>query len=104
MTDIFDIRSPAAWTYEATASTALSGTALSRSASGLGVQYAKGPVVKPKHDAQWWAQRTAGFDFSDADRVPPAKFNRVLWSGLMNKPYPAALSHSAAAAKTDNDD
>ena len=32
----------------------------------------------------------AGFDFSEADQVPPAQFNRVLWTGLMgNKPYPA---------------
>jgi hypothetical protein len=26
---------------------------------------------------------TAGFDFSEADQVPPAQFNRVLWTGLM---------------------
>ena len=29
-----------------------------------------------------WAKLTAGFDFSDADRVPPGKFNRVLWAAL----------------------
>ena len=33
---------------------------------------------------------TAGFDFSEADQVPTAQFNRVLWTGLMgNKAYPA---------------
>ena len=33
---------------------------------------------------------TAGFDFSQADQVPPAQFNRVLCAGLMgSKPYPA---------------
>src|SRR5205085_2807282 len=39
----------------------------------------RGADVKPKHDAQYWAKATAGFDFSDADRVSPYKFNRVLW-------------------------
>jgi len=41
-------------------------------------------------DAAYWAKATAGFDFSDADRVPPDKFNRILWKGLMGgKRYPA---------------
>jgi len=32
---------------------------------------------------------TVGFDFSEADQVPPALFNRVLWTGLMgDRPYP----------------
>jgi len=51
--------------------------------------------VKPKHDAGYWARATRGFDFSDADRVPPAKFNRVL-RGLMGaKPYPALAGGEA---------
>ena len=30
-------------------------------------------------------------DFSDADRVDSAAFNRILWKGMMgSKPYPAA--------------
>jgi hypothetical protein len=30
-------------------------------------------------------------DFTDADLVDPAAFNRILWKGMMgNKPYPAA--------------
>jgi hypothetical protein len=30
-------------------------------------------------------------DFTDADRVDGALFNRILWKGLMgDKPYPAA--------------
>ena len=33
--------------------------------------------------------KAVGFDFSEADQVPPAQFNRVLWTGLMgSKPYP----------------
>ena len=62
-----------------------------------------GPNIKPKHDAEYWAKVTAGFDFSEADQVPPAQFNRVLWTGLMgSKPYPALRGQ--AAGKKDDDD
>jgi len=41
-----------------------------------------------------------GMDFSDADLVDPAEFNRILWKGMMgNKPYPPGL---AAPAKDDD--
>ena len=60
------------------------------------------PVVRPKHDAKYWAKLTAGFDFSDADRVPPAKFNRVLWKGLMGgKPYPVRGGTPVAVMSDD---
>ena len=92
MTDVFDLRSSGRWSYVAEASTVLSGTALARAPGGLGARFAKGVAVAPKHDARYWARVTAGFDFSDADRVPPARFNRVLWTGLMGgRPYPAAV-------------
>ena len=46
-------------------------------------------MITPQHDAAYWDAVTAGFDFSEADQVPPAPFNRVLWTGLMgDKPYP----------------
>jgi len=100
MTELFDIRSSGAWSYVAEASTVLAGTAIARAPGGLGVKYAKGPVVKPKHDARYWARHTAGFDFSDADRVPPGRFNRVVWKGLMGrKPYPGPVGRQLA----DND-
>jgi hypothetical protein len=102
MADVFDISSPATWSYSAEASTVLQGTALAQAARSLGVRFAQGEVVKPKHDAQYWARLTAGFDFSDADRVPPIKFNRVLWNGLMGgKPYPAILNHQVAPKSDD---
>jgi YVTN family beta-propeller protein len=89
MTDVFDITSSGAWSYSADASTVLGGTALSMAPGGLGVKYAEGPVVKPKHDAKYWARATRGMDFSEADHVPVAKFNRILWKGLKGgKPYP----------------
>jgi hypothetical protein len=54
-------------------------------------------------DAEYWAKVTAGFDFSEADQVPTAQFNRVLWTGLMGStPYPA-LRGQAAGTKDDDD-
>src|SRR5262249_25481091 len=90
MTDVFDIHSSGRWSYVATASTLLQGTGVNPQRDNLHVQYGRGPVVKPKHDATYWAKATEPFDFSDADRVPPARFNRVIWKGMMGrKPYPA---------------
>lgn len=97
MTDVFDIESSGKWSYDAQASTVLKGTALAQAPGGLGVRYAQGPDVAPRHDARYWAKVTHGFDFSDADRVPPARFNRVLWDGLMGgKPYPGAAGRPVA--------
>ena len=82
----------------------LATTTLARAPGGLGVKYASGPMVRPKHSARYWAKVTAGFDFSDADRVPPARFNRVLWRGLKGgKPYPASISARQVAMNADND-
>jgi YVTN family beta-propeller protein len=106
MSDAFDIHSSGDWSYTATASTVLSTTTVASGPGGLnGVKYARGPVVKPKHDARYWAKRTAGFDFSDADRVPPGKFNRVIWKGIKGgKPYPATMgAHRAGRALADAD-
>jgi YVTN family beta-propeller protein len=89
MTDVFDIGSSAAWSYTPVESTVLQGTALALAPSATSLRYARGQVVKPKHSAAYWAKVTEGMDFSDADRLP-ARFNRVIWDGLMGgKPYPA---------------
>jgi YVTN family beta-propeller protein len=94
MADVFDTDSTGKWTFMATASTVLNTTQLQLQVASLdrsnGVRYAQGPMVKPQHDAAYWDKVTKGFDFSDADQVPPEQFNRVLWKGLMgDKPYPA---------------
>jgi len=97
MAEVFDIRSSGAWSYAAEASTVLAGTAIAQASGGLGVKFARGPMVKPKHDARYWAKHTAGLDFSDADRVPPGRFNRIVWRGLMaGKPYPARVGRRVA--------
>jgi hypothetical protein len=66
------------------------------------VKFAAGPAITPRHDAAYWDAVTAGFDFSQADQVPPARFNRVLWNGLMDgKPYPE-LRRQTADTKIGN--
>jgi hypothetical protein len=90
MADVFDIRSNGRWSYAAEASTVLATTTVALAETRNGVRFAAGPTITPQHDAAYWDAVTAGFDFSDADQVPPAQFNRVLWAGLMgSKPYPA---------------
>src|SRR5262249_9898205 len=90
MTDVFDMGSSSRWSFTAEASTILQKTNLAAEVGTLGLKYVRGPVIKPKHDANYEAKVTAKFDFSDADRVPPDQFNRVIWKGLMGrKPYPA---------------
>ncbi len=103
MADVFDINASPAWSYSAVASTVLQSTDLAAETSGgLGVPFARGAVIRPKHDAKYWARVTAGFDFSDADRVPPAKFNRVLWNGLMGgKAYPGLVGTAVAGVSDD---
>ncbi|HLK41645.1 MAG TPA: beta-propeller fold lactonase family protein, partial [Polyangiaceae bacterium] len=100
MTDVFDVNASPAWTYSAVASTVLQSTTLDQTPGGLGAPFARGAVIRPKHDAAYWAKLTAGFDFSDADHLPPGKFNRIIWQGMMgNKPYPARAAQSPAADK-----
>jgi hypothetical protein len=105
MTAVFDTRQFPAWTFTATASTLLAPVAnlLNLAQNDQPVRYAKGPIVKLRHDAAYWDKAMAGFDFSQADRVPVARFNRVLWKGMMgSKPYPKLAFDRHH--KVDNDD
>jgi YVTN family beta-propeller protein len=98
MADVFDISASGAWTFDSVASTVLATTTLS--AADIGTRYAAGPRIVPKHDAAYWDQVTRGFDFSDADRVPPALYNKVLWTGLKDgKPYPSLPSGKLSSPK-----
>ena len=102
MSDLFDIKSSGKWTYSAEASTVLATTSVSTSAGRSGIRFAAGPTIRPQHDAAYWDGVTVGFDFSQADQVPPALFNKVLWDGLMGKrPYPALKGQQSA--KRDED-
>jgi len=102
MADVFDVHSSGKWAYTAEASTVLATTTLALADGKKVVKFAAGPVITPKHDAAYWDDVTAGFDFSEADQVPPAQFNRVLWNGLMGgTPYPALRGQPS---KTKGDD
>jgi hypothetical protein len=107
MADVFDVDSLPAWSYSPVASTVLKSTTLDGGTGSIeGVPFARGANVRPKHGAQYWASRTAGLDFSDADRLPTGRFNKVIWDGLMGgKPYPVRLGAGArAAAENKSDD
>ena len=102
MADVFDVNASGSWTYTSVASTVLRSTTLSLAQDDMPVKFAEGPVVKPRHNAAYWARVTAGFDFSQADQVPTAQFNKVLWRGMKgNLPYPAIRG---AVAPHDDDD
>jgi YVTN family beta-propeller protein len=102
MAEVFDIGSSGKWTYVAEASTVLSSTQLAQAPNGLGVKFAAGPEIKPRHDAAYWAQVTAGFNFDEADQVPVAQFNQILWAGLMgNTPYPALRGQTPSTKDDD---
>jgi hypothetical protein len=85
MADIFNT-TPSTWTFTATPSAYLYNTSLPMPPKAAGLR-----VPKSTHNAKYWARVTKGLDFSDADRVDPAVYNRILWKGMMgNRPYPAS--------------
>jgi DNA-binding beta-propeller fold protein YncE len=88
MADVFDITSSGSWTFNAMASTLLKLTTLGLSPEK--VKFASGPNLKPTHDAQYWAAKTRGFDFSAEDRVPAELYNKILWVGLKGTAAPSA--------------
>jgi hypothetical protein len=84
MADIFNT-APSNWSFTATPSAYLYNTSLPLPPQAAGLI-----VPKSTHSAKYWAQVTKGMDFSDADRIDFAVYNRILWKGMMgNKPYPA---------------
>ncbi len=51
-------------------------------------------AMNSKHDGEWWAIATKGFNFKVEDKVDPAAFNRIVWAGIKGEdtPYPEARS------------
>src|SRR5258708_40025095 len=47
--------------------------------------------AKPRHDAAYWAAKTARVNFDRADQVDAPTYNLILWQGLVgeNVAYPA---------------
>jgi hypothetical protein len=87
MADIFDT-TPSPWSFTATPAPILYRTTLPLPSKAAGLI-----VPKPTHDAEYWARVTEGMDFTVEDRFDFARYNRILWTGLMgNTPYPAAAT------------
>jgi YVTN family beta-propeller protein len=102
MADAFDTKSSGKWTFKAVASTLLKSTTLGLDPTK--VEFAHGPDLKPTHDAQYWAGKTRGFDFSSEDRVPAELYNKILWEGLKGTPAPVAKTRfSKVEADEDKD-
>ncbi len=55
-------------------------------------------VAQPRHDAQYWAEKTKGMDFHVEDHIDTQKYNRILWEGIMGTPYPEHLRLDTAGA------
>jgi YVTN family beta-propeller protein len=87
LTEIFDL-DQREWTFEAKPSRVLKGSDLPLPKSTTAAADAP---LEPRHDGAWWAERTAGMDFSVEDKIDANAFNRLLWAGLVpDSPYPEA--------------
>jgi YVTN family beta-propeller protein len=95
MIEIFDPRQDA-WTYNATPSPYLLSTQLplQQGQPSQGKRHADASqILKPRHDAAWWADKTKHLTFAEEDRNDAAVYNRILWEGTMGgKPYPTERS------------
>ena len=84
MSACFDLRQPD-WTFGAKPSSCLSTTQLP-------IPHSTGTnqLYHITHDAEYWAAKSAEFDFSVADNLrDPEKYNRIIWEGLkVDIPYP----------------
>jgi DNA-binding beta-propeller fold protein YncE len=86
MTDVFSEKQ-AEWSYTARVPAVLRTTQLPLPPEKAGAKAADSGLG---HDAEYWAAKTQGFDFSVEDRLDTEAFNRVLWEGLkgVEQPYP----------------
>lgn len=57
------------------------------------------------HNAAYWAQETANFDWTQEDKIRPIKFNMILWAGLHHDAaYPVRRNNRDARFTEDGDD
>ncbi len=82
MADVFDTKPSGQWKFKAVAST----------------------LLKSTHDAQYWAEKTRGFDFSGEDRVPAELYNKILWEGMKGTAAPAAKTRFSKVKADDDKD
>jgi YVTN family beta-propeller protein len=90
MAEVFSTRQ-ADWTYAARVPAILRTTQLPVPASDSQEKDSAPNPAVPVHDANYWSDKTRGFDFSAEDRLDSERFNLVLWNGLKgeSQPYPA---------------
>ncbi len=74
MSAVFDLKQRE-WDFSAAPSAVLTKTQLP-------IPQVQAAGVQEARDASYWAEKTAGFDFSGEDRVNAEEFNRVIWEGL----------------------
>lgn len=80
MANAFDI-SENKWTFTAVPSAYLAGTQLPIPKNLFST--ANDSALRPLHGGDWWAASTRGMDFSVEDHLDSAKFNRIVWQGVM---------------------
>ena len=78
MADVFTT-TPQAWSFTASPSNYLYATQLPLPTAQAGMT-----IPKSTHNAAYWARVTRGLDLSDADRVDPLVYNRILWKSGKN--------------------
>ena len=89
MTDVFDLNQ-SRWNYQATPSAYLDSTSALRLTP---TKFAGLKPMAPTRPTSWWAEQTAGFDWTAEDRVPADLMNRVVWDGMTRgSPYPERRS------------
>lgn len=92
MTEVFDLAqnlTETPFTFTATPSAYLYSTSL----IGLPPMQADLRVPRSTHDAAYWTKVTAGMNFSKEDDFDFARYNHILWEGLMgSRPYPSGPS------------
>ena len=96
MDDAFGLRA-SPWTFDAVVPRPLRNTSLPLppppSPKGRRPPRAQAEA-RPDHDAAYWEEQTRGFDFSAEDRLDAARYNEILWRGIMGDrvPYPTVRS------------
>ncbi len=91
MTDVFDINQRN-WNFDAQPSSVLARTDLPLSKDARRAAVSSEPV-RISQQASYWADKTAGMDFRGEDRVDAEVLNRIIWEGIMSRPYPARSFH-----------
>jgi YVTN family beta-propeller protein len=79
------------WSYQAAVPQVLRTTSLPLPplAAGTHLSPREAAYAHPRHDAAYWADKTRGMNFSDADQIDTDRFNHILWQGLRgNTPFP----------------